>query len=170
MTIEQYSSLALVTQKPGTINEIVTHHLFGMVGEWFSEIQPELELMTKEEFIDEMGDFMWYFVGYMRTRSLDFDFVNKHVLDAVYNLNVNTLIGSLVEYEKKVIFYDKVNDDFRYPMCSYIYHIINHNMLPKFNVTFSEIFEYNINKLRKRFPDGFNELDAQLKKELHGEQ
>jgi NTP pyrophosphatase (non-canonical NTP hydrolase) len=135
------------------------HFILGINGEFFSEIWVEdiIHNIDRKETIKEIGDFMWYFMNYCSSKELV-----PQITGEVYDL-LPTLIGQLNEYEKKLIFYERERN------ISLETHFINgiftrmFRLMTVHQITLEEVFQTNIDKLIKRFPDQFSNEAAQAK-------
>lgn len=135
------------------------HFLLGINGEFFSEIWNEDIMQNRNpiETIKEVGDFMWYFINYCSMKE-----IVPQITGEKYDY-LPMLIGQLNEYEKKLIFYERErNIELETHLINGIYtrmfRLINHHQ-----ITLEEVFQTNIDKLTKRFPEAFSNEAAEAK-------
>jgi len=135
------------------------HFLLGINGEFFSEIWVE-EIMhnrNPKETIKEVGDFRWYFINYCSLKE-----IVPEITGEKYDY-LPTLIGQLNEYEKKLIFYERErNIELEAMLINGIYTRM-FRLMAAHQITLEEVFQTNIDKLTKRFPEAFSNEAAEAK-------
>jgi len=169
MKFKQYSNLSsrtaqsfLETIKLRGVTMERLNYILGMIGEYASEVFTEETMQNKNKFIDEFGDFMWYFSNYCRVLNHIPSIPNKEV-----DLHTLTLLGQLAELEKKIIFHQKKvdNDEIKIILNKLYANAIA--TCASFDVNIGEVFEFNVEKLKKRFPEGFDAERANNKDEVN---
>lgn len=179
-----YKALASITKAPDktvlgnfTSKEAqTTHMLYGMLEE-IEEIKNSVN--DKVNFVEEIGDFLWYFSGFLDLQNKDITTLIKNRVE-LYNIpdhspailldyqyvcfvlemmeKINSKVLRLVSIHKKIIAYNKeyAND---------IYDKICEDIVFDIIVAFEiEVLIYamykNINKLAVRYPEGFEAFNA----------
>jgi NTP pyrophosphatase (non-canonical NTP hydrolase) len=100
------------------------------------------------EFSKEIGDCSWY--AFNKLRLVEEDLIDKECLDL--SMNVTEIYLTL---------YDYVRDEFNENILIHILKTISQSL----GLDYYTILDENIAKLRKRYPDGFNEGDALNRKD-----
>lgn len=166
MTLTEYAQLAQRTASTKTREEKTGHGTLGLIGEAgeIIDIVKKMKYMgmpeelAKEKLIDECGDYFWYLVevcaGY------DFDFA--HI---VTNNHYSTIEKGSNEYNDSienhaVCLIDRSVSLYRHPgfkvtiIGSAVYMV--GQIVLRLGVTIEDVLEHNIDKLRKRYPEGFS--------------
>lgn len=136
------------------------HFLLGINGEFFSEIWVEeiIHNINPKETIKEVGDFMWYFINYCSIKE-----IVPQITGQTYDSFLPTLIGQLTEHEKKLIFYERErNIELEVSLINGIYTRM-FRLMAAHQITLEEVFQTNIDKLTKRFPEAFSNEAAEAK-------
>ena len=164
MTINEYAVLAQRTASTKAPKDKIEHGLLGLIGE-SGEI---VDIIKKQRFmgmtdeiaheklIDEIGDGLWYVVELCTGLGEDVDSVYRGT--DMYKgtcLNIKndiTRLIILVCHALDAYAPDDYIDAFDLSAILYtLMYIAEH-----FNIDFNEVMLHNIDKLKKRYPDGFS--------------
>jgi hypothetical protein len=151
------------------LGNILTNNIHMTMG-MITEIQEMYEATDVINVYEEQGDFLWYFGNFCRMNNIDFG--HKLTELPAYNENVTEIelfiaTANLLDIFKKALAYNKpVVPETLNKICYEIGHSllqaiakINHIVVEKGGEarTLSDVLEANINKLRLRFPDKFDQ-------------
>jgi len=158
MTFEKYQTNALRTLKHfDSVIENTHHCVTGLVGEFLSEVTPMLTsgLINKNNLEEELGDCLWYCANYCTIQKINFKPYKEKP-----NTDIILAMGELLEQTKKEKYYNKEFNikDKTFLIQSIIYFIIK--IGETYNIKVEEMMKKNIQKLRIRYPDKFEEDKA----------
>jgi NTP pyrophosphatase (non-canonical NTP hydrolase) len=153
MNLKEYEKISRRTLNiNGTFEN---NYKLGMIGE-LGEIADMIKKhkfqgheLDREKFKEEIGDFMWYYVKYLTLQGMRdkrFKKLENHIKRTNKTENLDIIIYSLNNISKDMF---KNFADFA---IGYVADLISFS-----NFTLNEILEYNIEKLNKRYPDGFTQ-------------
>lgn len=146
MDFKEYMRLAMRTNvKNRSFKDNILNGLLGLYGETIEFITATGE--TGE--LDELGDCYWYTALLFHTTGLEL----LNITEAKNNLTVS--IGLLSDHFKKHFFqgHSLDNNLIQVLLSEIKFHL---DVCATFiNSSPEEVMEYNINKLKKRFPEGF---------------
>ena len=174
MTLTEYAQLAQRTASTKTKEDKIGHGMLGLIGE-AGEIIDIIkkqkymgmpEALAREKMVDEAGDFVWYLVELCTGFDLNIEdtfyvaaewhTLNDSVEDAAVDLAGLSLDlhdsndGNLMDF-------DSICD----VVCCYL------DLLKLAKIDGQEVLTHNIEKLRKRYPEGFSEDRSNVRYE-HG--
>lgn len=155
MTFKEYQKLQTVTcASLGSHVTDVSHMTLGIVGEW----QEMKEALTINDFIKECGDVIWYVAGLANFYNLDLNPKGTSYTD-------NQSIAWIAEHVKKYLAYGRPVDNIY--LQDHLNNLVYIIQLTLWGVgtDLETCLQTNIDKLRKRYPDGFNQEDALAKKD-----
>ena len=152
MDFKEYMRLAMRTNvKNRSFKDNILNGLLGLYGE-------TIEFITTGEIgeLDELGDCYWYTALLFHTTGLE----PLNVKKAKNNLTIN--IGLLSDHFKKHFFQGhSLDSNLVQVLLSEIKFHLDVCATFIINSSPEEVMEYNINKLKKRFPEGF-EVDKSI--------
>ena len=163
MTLTEYARLAQRTASTKTKKEKIGHGILGLIGE-AGEIIDIIkkhkymgmpEELALEKMVDEAGDYMWYLVELCT--GLELDIENVFTVAATWHTLIDTteeaaveLVGrsaDLYDYDdENVLDIDSIYD----AVCCYL------DMLELAKIDKQQVLIHNIEKLKKRYPEGFS--------------
>ena len=169
MQIEEYQTLAMRTSPEG--HDRILNGCLGLIGEsgdivdlvkkWRFQSGDHAEI-PKDKLIDECGDVLWYCAELSDGLGLQLAEVSRWFMERVQApICDNGMIHRAVVLSQVCgRAYDEiVDDDDRAGVSSTIGWIIkgiSHFLVCYCNSTLEEAMERNIDKLRRRYPDGFD--------------
>ena len=156
MDFKEYVKLAMRTNvEDRDFKNNILNGLLGLYGETI-----ELLIAREDGELDELGDCYWYTALLFYTTGLEVLNIKK----AKNSLLVN--IGLLSDHFKKHFFQGhSLDSNLVQVLLSEIkFHLDFHTTF--INSSPEEVMEYNINKLKKRFPEGF-EVEKSINREMN---
>lgn len=155
VNLKEYPSLAIRTlaDKEGVDPKI--HLVMGIVGEFLSEVAPVLSssLVNKGTLEEELGDMCFYVGCYCHNEDIEF-----RASPTVPEDSLGKVIGNLIEMHKKNYAYGKELKHLTKPIQDIIYWIFY--IANKYDINIEEMLYKNIEKLRIRYPEGFEDIRA----------
>lgn len=144
------------------------HGLLGIIGE-MGELEEAIGRVNRAEVVKEFGDIWWYVAALCRGARWSFDdFVTDVVVsvaeeEEVQRERISLRVNGISEPYKKWIFYGKQidNEELLNAAIKVMVNATRAAML--LGVTIAEAQAFNIEKLRKRYPDKFDEAAAVAK-------
>lgn len=167
MTITEYAELAQRTASTKTREEKIGHGCLGLIGE-AGEV---IDIVKKQRYmnmpyetaqnklIDEIGDCLWYWVelctglefniehAYLLAQSMDT--LCKNIIEPVSNIISTVCDGFIDDSSQKAKEYIDIED-----MAEIFANIMY--LLDFCHISLDNVKEHNIDKLKKRYPDGFS--------------
>lgn len=128
------------------------HSIIGIAGE-IDELSTAVNKNDKVNALEELGDILWY----LAILQSELDFISNHTLVKDMTLKYN-LDG--LDLTKKTMFYGKPLD--KVAICNYamsIYLLVN-NSIKKYGSNMGTVLDTNINKLKIRYPDKFDDIKS----------
>lgn len=149
MDLQKYQEQTHVTfNATGDFIRDATHCALGVAGEYF-------ESRESKTFAEEIGDMMYYVSEYATLLNKEL-----YVLEPEENEDYIKIIGEIVENTKKKFAYNKDIDINRmHILLCKLTGLVRKECLQK-DIDFSYVLEGNIKKLRKRYPNGYNNESA----------
>lgn len=168
MKFKEYAQLSMRTLKDDEPGLQKLHLVLGMGGEFLSEVlELILEKNNPKELLEEVGDFMFYYACYCFVNDIEIpeELFIPYPLKTIKKLPGEELLynlGKIQELEKKSYFYGKDVANKQDIISEALIRIITlfNFMITKKELKFKEVFIHNINKLRARFPEKFDEQAA----------
>ena len=169
MTFDEYVVLAQRTASTKTNADKVGHGCLGLIGE-SGEVVDIVKKMTymgmtdemgREKLIDEIGDCCWYIAEWCTGSGNDMQAIfdraaNASSIDDRYSLaNYAVHIAEIACELWEEIDVGMVDNDILFADVRTIAAGIK-AICYKINVTLEEVLAHNIDKLRKRYPEGFS--------------
>ena len=166
MTLNEYQALAQRTASTKTMKDKIGHGVLGLIGEAgeIVDIIKKMKYMgmpeelAREKLVDEAGDFSWYLVelctglGYgieiVFTNASTWHTTNLTVAEAAVDL-VGRAADLYVE-DTDNLFMEYRMGDVEDVVCCYL------DLLDLAKIDGQEVLTHNIDKLRKRYPEGFD--------------
>ena len=131
--------------------EDLAHTILGLMSE-YSEYIDAVEANDKVNINEEIGDKCWYLAAYCNLRNIDLEVITMNTQTYTYNLS---LLSNLV---KRYIAYNKEFDrDLEIELVS---KLAANLIRMAGDSRLEDILEKNINKLKVRYPENFNETKA----------
>ncbi len=146
--------------------------LSGEAGEVVTPILRSLDMkkFNREEMIDELGDVLWYCAAILTVNKVEFEsltFLKHHELNCartpslikkVFELGKHC--GEVCNYVKKVAFHDHEYD--KESLIDSVQTVVWTvcDICQVIEVEISDVFDYNAEKLTKRYPDGWSSQDS----------
>lgn len=159
----KYPSLCVRTMAQREDLDNNAHMALGMCGEFFSEVVPEVIFgKDKSKQIEEVGDFFWYIGCFCSVNDIPFEKSTKEPKN-----NLAKQLGILAERIKKEYAYKKDTGSFKELIQDIIFR--SYQFCDEYNLDVEEILIKNIEKLKARYPDKFEEEKA-ISKNLSAEQ
>lgn len=159
ISIPDYPTLCVRTLAQRESIDNHAHLALGMCGEALSEVIPELVFGTnKKKQIEELGDFFWYVACFCFINLIEF---KPSKSEPEHNLLI--LIGKLTERVKKEYAYKKDTGSYDRIIQDIIYRAFQ--LCDEYGLDIKEILSKNIEKLKARYPEKFEEEKAISKNE-----
>ena len=183
MIIEEYQKAAMRTSPPD--HDRILNGCLGLIGEtgeivdivkkWLFQSGQDA-IFPKEKLLEECGDVLWYCAelatGIERNLAEDYGLVKKHyefmsVINRSAPMEITALRLTAVAARPALILYDHLNDEddlfgpvaintqVMSEVCGII-SMIGDILQSHCNASLTDAMEYNIEKLLKRYPDGFD--------------
>lgn len=165
MTLSEYAELAQRTASTTTPRQKMGHGCLGLIGE-AGEIVDIIKKynymgmpteLAKEKLTDEAGDFGWYLVELCKGIGMDFEAVVKMASEShTMNETICEAAVDLVERAADLYYSDAdemreyARQDIDDMVCCWL------DLLMLAEIDLQTVMEHNIDKLRKRYPDGFS--------------
>lgn len=157
MNLKEYQNLAKTTLAHLSIPELDHAHMALGIGGELLELQEEIFIYDAnpessiDNLIKELGDLCWYPVCYSFLLGKEIEYLQHEDL-------LITVCKDIIEITKKHIAYEKELVVFN-SLCKLMYSL--KSFASEYEIDFGLVLETNINKLKARFPDGFNKSTAQ---------
>lgn len=166
MNIQEYKVAARRTVRESDDTKI--EFSLGVCGEsgeiidYIKKVHFQGEIFNKEHIKEELGDLLWYITNLATECDLDIISIidtmklfNEMITVERYSeitlaFNISWNVGKLVlavQNESKLDVESSIKKLILYSL----------KLSDMYNLTFDEIFEFNIKKLQKRYPNGFSE-------------
>ncbi len=175
-TVEQYLELSKRTLSYNfcNVSEEDQVQLHGAIGLATEAIELHQALLAKDDIniAEELGDCAWYTAIFLRGFSDKLDLNILHVIpetvatsdwsDTTKDDLINKLLefsGFILDQYKRKTFYNKVDEERILDGVKQFYILLQLLTL-QFNLTFNQVMEANINKLSKRYPEGYSDYLA----------
>lgn len=158
MTLNEYQKLSERTCAPlGDIRMDLSHMILGMVSE-LNELHDANINDDVTNQSEELADLWWYIANYCTFRGYNLEELYRNTTNTGFNLEYN--ISKLADIVKKHIAYNKEIDIDKERQI--LYDIIDSldTIYKSLNINITKSLENNINKLKIRFPNRFNENHA----------
>lgn len=147
------------------------HMVLGIMSET-SELAEAIEKKDEVNIKEEIADHFWYIANYCTLRGFDFDetLLNKDLIDPdFYTTDIYYYMSKLQDLVKKNIAYNKPIDRAKeYELLQEISVSLITVLNEIDNTALEDILEQNINKLKVRFPEKFNQEQA-INRDLESE-
>ncbi len=156
MDFKEYVKLAMRTNvEDRSFKDNILNGLLGLYGETV-----EFLMASEAGELDELGDCYWYIALLFHTTGLELLKIKK----AKNNLIVN--IGLLFDHFKKHFFQGHSLDSnlVQLLLSEIKFHLDDY--ATSINSSPEKVMEYNVNKLKKRFPKGF-EVEKSINREMN---
>ena len=164
MTYKEYIELAMTTNKQQnflnqeiknlSLNENMLHSILGLVTEE-NELLFAFENNDNVNIVEELGDIMWYVALWSKTTGFIPEIKEKYdPADGFFK------VYELLDMAKRTLYYKAPFD--MEQANRYVEHIFNtiNDLCSKLKIDFENILDININKLKQRYPNGFDEEKA----------
>lgn len=165
MTANEYQKLAMRTKGTDFTNkELMLNAALGLAGE-FSEFL----ICPKEEEKKEIGDIFWYIALMCEVCNIKLDDIceictniesRAHESEKKIAKCAILIIGNICDYIKKIYFQGHSMDKEQIKMHISILFSLLLDVIDIKGYDVEEIWQLNINKLKKRYPDGFKVSDS----------
>lgn len=157
MDFKEYVKLAMRTNiQDRSFKDNILNGLLGLFGE-----SCEFMLADEYEQLDELSDLYWYIALLFHTTGFEPLVTNK----PTYSLMTN--IGLLSDHFKKHFFQGhRLDDKWVQKLLSEIKFHLDFMAMEFVQVQPCQVWEHNIEKLKKRFPDGF-EVEKSINREMN---
>lgn len=163
--INDYFRLAETTcRKSSSLKEHVVHMALGLSSEYYEYMEADLK-SHEEHIVEELGDMFWYAANMCRSV-----FINSlsDILSSDKKRDPITLekaIGDFVSEAKRIYVYNKEIDenllaDLCFSIVTALIQEVNYIKTHFATITLENILQANVDKLIKRYPDGFTETAA----------
>ena len=169
MTMREYHKLAMRTS-PRDGHDKIDNGILGLIGEtgelvdlykkWVYQSQPGTEL-PKDRLTDELGDVIWYLVeiadgmdkNLQDVICADFDRLDQSARKLKVALPLRKIIMHMMD---DALLIEKTCSEEK--MRVYMHLIMEHaaQLAKQIEIPMAEIAQRNIEKLKKRYPDGFD--------------
>ena len=154
MMYEEYIDLAMRTsRKDLSKTDSLLNACLGLAGE-YAELRDTLDVDDRK---NELGDLHWYFaLAYVNSEIDNLEDVSTEMDD----INLLKTIGNLCDYVKKIVYQGHELD--KVEMTNLISKLFNRLRQECYIQGFSqtEIMQLNIDKLMRRYPEGFTVKDS----------
>lgn len=161
MKLKEYEKISRRTlNKNGNDENNFKLGMIGELGEIADMIKKHIyqgHTLNKEKLKEEIGDFMWYYVKWLSIQNNSsklFKQFEEYLKKLDKNENFDRIIYSLERISNYMF-----NEHFRAFALEYVAELIAFS-----NFTLNEILKYNIQKLKKRYPAGF-EVEKSVNRE-----
>ncbi len=150
MEFKEYVKLAMRTNADGkSFQDNITNGIFGLVGET-SELLIELREGNLDRIINELGDVYWYTALLFHTTGMV-----PVPTTCDYATDLITYVGDITDHFKKHFFQGhELDSDYMNWKLSALKNLLDE--LANDLTSAEDVMTRNIEKLKKRFPDGFD--------------
>lgn len=154
MKLSEYQLLAAVTlPRLESVKLDLSHMCLGMMTEIVEYIHHQDNINVKEE----LGDIMWYIAGYCTIRNKELSSLSVR---EDLNKDILIVIGDFTDMVKRHIAYNtSINEEKEHYLLSLLCTGVLSSCI-KHHISFENVLITNIEKLKKRFPNGFTEYHA----------
>ena len=158
MDFKEYVKLAMRTNAEGkSFKDNITNGIFGLVGET-AELLEELRIGNTENIINELGDVYWYTALLFHTTGM---VPTPTTFDK--NMSIVTCVGDITDHFKKHFFQGhELDSDYMNWKLSVLKRLLDD--LAGALTSAEDVMTRNIEKLKRRFPDGFD-VDKSINRE-----
>jgi hypothetical protein len=169
MNPHEYHALAMRTKSHDqTPVQRLTNAALGLAGEWaeFYELWYTND-NAPVETLKEAGDLLWYSAQATDALGLNFADIQWQVVTGTTNATCIKAIGTIAEIAKKAMFHGHpLGDEQRDQVMDALAYIVRdvRNVLVVYRWTMEDAMQANIDKLRRRYPDGFS-AEASINRE-----
>lgn len=156
-----------VHEKESRNHRHVFEGMFSEIGEALSCIKKvdgygrEFSKELKINFIEEMGDLLWFFFAFTKIKEVDIKIEISQI--ELPDSNTQTLYETLVSLLKSISVLEELED--KHTMKIVGKSILNKiaGMLSGFSITLEQCWEINQVKLKARYPNNFNIEDSKVR-------
>ena len=164
MTFDEYVTLAQRTASTKTNTDKIGHGCLGLIGE-AGEVVDIIKKMTymgmtremaREKLIDEVGDCCWYIAEWCTGSGNSMQEIFDATAGFHDSFSLETWAVSMVR-DAYDLWYDS-DGGYTCSLMDDVEHIATgiKAICHRIDVTLDEVLEHNIEKLKKRFPEGFS--------------
>lgn len=165
MTFDEYVTLAQRTASTKKSTDKIGHGCLGLIGE-AGEVVDIIKKMTymgmtremaREKLIDEVGDCCWYIAEWCTGSGNSMQEIFDAAAGFYDSFSLESWAVSMVA-DGYNLWYDCAHDEYRCTMRDDARDIANgiKAICHKIDATLDEVLEHNIEKLKKRYPEGFS--------------